>query len=446
MKIIKYISVLLVLIFTNCDKIEETNQISPELELSNEITYFTYKPNSYIETSESDNWLVIHNQNGELLDYQAYEKDDILVFTALDTTLIATESLVITSLTLSQNNNSTINRLQTYTDIPIGMDWSFATHSDFEFNSAMDNLKSDYNNKKLEINSSKSKPYSITVTNIPGVKKYNIYGEQRVVTANYNPIDSDEIILENIELTPNNNYLFYIGDNEGSQKYIFFEVDETTDELVLDYNDYQNFTSTLETQLPENSYLFSVSRGFETKSEFGNKFEMVVELDFSSPEMSRIGYIPGFDYYTTSFHLTMNSGYAYRYYEKSQLPLEKIRILEKPTFSVKNQTVYDFSFDTDISFIRSGSNWKYEENFQDGSYVYTDWTVNTTNKKMHTVGKLPEEIIEKYSNLFLDKINLYSISLEIQGRTYQSLLDNILDSSNDQPDILETIVLFPPDN
>ena len=102
MKIIKYISVLLVLIFTNCDKIEETNQISPELELSNEITYFTYKPNSYIETSESDNWLVIHNQNGKLLDYQAYEKNDILVFTALDTTLIATESLVITSLTLSQ--------------------------------------------------------------------------------------------------------------------------------------------------------------------------------------------------------------------------------------------------------------------------------------------------------------------------------------------------------
>lgn len=447
MKIIKYLPLLLVLIFTNCDKTEETNQISPELELPNEITYFTYTPNSFIETLESDNWLVIHNQNGKLLDYRAYEKDETLVFTALDTTLITTESLVITTLSLSQNNNSTINRLQTYTDISIGLDWNFGLQSDFGLNNVMNNLESDYNEKKIEASNSKKQPYSITVTNIPGIKKYNIYGEERVVAANYNSIDSDELKLESIELLSNTSYLFFIGDEDGGQKYIYFEVDETADQLVLDYNDYQYFESTLETQLPKNSYLFSVSRGFETKSEFGNKFEMVVELDFNSPEISRIGYIPGFDYYTTSFHLTMNNGYAYRYYEKSLTPLERIDILDKPMFTVKNNSVYDFSFNTDISFIRTGSNWKYEENFSDGSYVFTDWTVNTKNKAMHSIGKLPEEIIEKYSSLFLERINLYSTSLEIQGRTYDSFLENIFDSSNNsQPDILETIIIYASDN
>lgn len=453
MRIIKYLLLSSLVIFANCDEIEETNQIDkeeelpPKSELPKKITYLSYKPNSFIETSESDNWLVIHNQNGQLLDYRAYEKEDVLVFTALDTALITTESLVITTLTVSQNNNSTFHNLESYTDIPVGFNWSFGKQIAFEAD-YMANFKEDDRKKNITTTvSSRTQTFSISVKNIPGIKKYSIYGGQGVVTGNFNSINTDELLLENIELLPDQEYIFFIGDSEEGQKYIFFEPDEGTKQLALDYNDFQNFEVLLETQLPENSYLFSVSRGFINTGEFQNNFEMVVELDFNSPDISQIGYIPGFDHYTTVFHITLNNGYAYRYYEKSKKPLEQINILEKPDFTVNNGSVHDFSFDTDMSFIRTSSNWKFEENFSDDSYVYTGWRVNTTNKTANKIGELPEEIVEKYSSLFLDKMVLNSTSLEIRGRNYNNLLQSISDpSNNSQPDILETIVLFAEDN
>lgn len=439
--------------FANCDEEISVTEIEKEqeeveMETSKEVTYFTYSPNEYRDTSESDNWLIIHNQNGDLLGYQAFEREDTLVFSANDSLLTETNTLVITTLSARQNETSNIHNLETFTHIPLGLNWSFGTfQSDSEsknpFNFSFDENHKDHSPK----NSLKNNPIQLIVNNIPGISKYSITSVTTgVVTSNFNPIAENTLSIENIELIPEINYILFVEDSQGGLKYIFLKIEENTNELVLDYSDFKVFEIILETQLPPNNYLFSVSRGFESSSDLSRGLEMSVELDFNSPQLSRIGYISGFGNYSTVFNIRMDSGYSYEYYERGLMPLKEISILEKPAFSVVNNSPHNFNFSTNIDFLRTNSVWQFEENLTDGKYLYSNWRINTINTTSHVVGNIPQEILDAYPELSLNQVKYLNTSLEIQGRTHEMFLENIINpSTSNQPKIFETIVLNAPE-
>ncbi|MGB7394592.1 MAG: hypothetical protein WA913_09380, partial [Pricia sp.] len=202
--------------------------------------------------------------------------------------------------------------------------------------------------------------YSIIVNNIPGIEKYNITSNATgVIAADYNPIDTTTLSLSDVQLTQGISYIFFIGDSEGGLKHIFFEANEDSKELEFDYSDFQEFDSYLETDLPENSYLFSVSRGHEDIEGLSRGYEMTVELDFDSPFNSKIGYVDKYNSYTTFFGLTLDENYKYNYLEKSKNPLDKINIMDRPSFDIVDSSVRSFKFSTDLSYIRKDTSWRY---------------------------------------------------------------------------------------
>lgn len=450
-------SIVCILLFTNCEKENPIGDIKKEQEEPKpeekpeepkEITYFTYKAPDYSDTSESDDWLIIHDQDGKLLDYRPLEKEDVLVFKKMDTALIKTENLTITTFTARSTETSNVHMLNTHPLVPVGSAWNQKVQTDGFHDENSKNLQPQNPTSKFTENTQTKKSiHNIAVNDIPGIEKYNITSAATgLVTANFNPTAGNDLLLENINLSEGVNYIFFIADSQGGLKHLFFEIDETLQDLSFDYADFEDFDHILETQLPENTNLFSVSRGFETVDLDNRGYEMTIEFEYDDPNVSRIGYIDGFESYTTSFQLSLANGYGYRYYEHSTAPLNEITILPKPSFSIVDKTPYAYAFETDIAFIQGTTSWKYEENFPDGTYVNSYWNIHIPDTNALSIGQLPEELITAHPKLNLELLKHGDTHLTIQGNNYAQYLENLANQSVGQgPNIVESIFLNSPE-
>lgn len=450
MKLNRFVALFgVALILVNCTKDEAAPEKSKDFpepkDEPKEIVYLTYSSQEFEDTLETDDWVIIHDQDGELLDYRRFEKNNTLVFKAMDTSLVKTKNLVVTTVTVRQTENTDFHTIYTYTDIPKGFVWNSERNENGSYQRDISNHGKTYKSTKTENRLiSKTGNYSITVNEIPGFLKYNITSSATgVVSADYGNLEGNMLLVEDLPLETGVIYIFFLGDTEGGLKYKFFEVNENSQNIVFDYGTFENFETVMETVLPDNKYLFSVSRGYESVDNPGKGYEMTVELDFENPSISKIGYIPGYESYSTAFQITLNNGYAYRYQEFGVEPLKNINILEKPAYSISDTTLYNFNFNTDIGFIRTRSNWNYQENFPDASYISSSWSIDTSDKTFHTVGNLPKELLTAYPKLNLDKLEHYSTTLVIRGKSYNSLLNDLTyPAVSGLPKISESIVLY----
>ncbi|MBU2948144.1 hypothetical protein [Zobellia uliginosa] len=409
-----------------------------------EEVYLTYRLNEHSDTTEIEYWVIVHDQDGELLDYKSIKEDSTLTFSAIDTALVNTEKLVVTTLSVAEYENHIAHNLLTYTNIQKGFKWNSSESG--EANSSLIrelNIgKTNHSNNKLN---SKVGDYTITVNSVPAFLKYHIQSpETGVVARNDTEVEGDRLQVEGLELQPGIRYLISIGDTEELPKYTFFEISDDSKNITLDYTEFTDYDQVLETTLPENTYLFSVSKGYDNSERSGRGYEMVVEIDFDNPEISRIGYISGFKSYLTQFNLTMKNNYTYRYSELSELPLEQITILEKPNFSIIENSLYNFEFSTDISYLTTSSIWRSEEASSEIFNNYTSWRINSSNTSSHLLGEIPEELINLYPKLNLEKLKYSDTELQLLGQDYQVSLNVLSNPTNVvYPIINESLILYP---
>ena len=408
-----------------------------------EEVYLTYRLNEHSDTTEIEYWVIVHNQDGELLDYKSIKEDSTLTFSAIDTALVNTEKLVVTTLSIDQYENHISHSLRTYTDIPKGFAWnsSESEEANSSLNEKRNIVKNGYSNNKL---TSKVGDYTITVNSVPAFLKYHIQSpETGVVALNYTQIEGDRLQIENLELQPGIRYLISIGDTEELPKYTFFEISDDSKDITLDYTKFIDYDQVLETTLPENTYLVAVSKGFDNEEASGRGYEMTVEIDFKSPKISRIGYISGFKSYLTQFNLTLKNNYAYRFSELSKLPLEQITILEKPNFSIVQDSLYNFEFSTDISYLTTSSVWRSEEASSETFNNLTSWIISSANTSSHLLGSVPEELINLYPKLNLEKLKYSETSLDIQGKDYEAVLNDLSNPDDTTyAQVTESLVLY----
>ena len=229
-----------------------------------EEVYLTYRLNEHSDTTEIEYWVIVHDQDGELLDYKSIKEDSTLTFSAIDTALVNTEKLVVTTLSVAEYENLSSHNLYTYTDIPKGFKWNSSEPEEASsiFTEKLNTYKSNESTNSLTYKAGNS---SITVNSAPTILKYQVYSPKSgVVDSNYNIINEETFSIENIELLSGIRYLFFIGDAEGSLKYHFFELGSDSQDVILDYNQFKDYEYVLETTLPQNAYQFSTSNGFGT--------------------------------------------------------------------------------------------------------------------------------------------------------------------------------------
>ena len=369
--------------------------------------YFSYydDPNEFIGYS-TDGWIIIHNQDGELLDYKSFQKGDSLEFESSAEKLKTTNTLSVTTFNYTLGNSGeSYHTILTETEIGKGSIWDWTD----EFESTL---------PKPPITNGYS--ISITVNNVPNTQHYDLTSQSEgfiVGDSFYREIDTLEIWTT---LYQDKTYLLSIRDGNDDFKYQWVELPDPIGDITLEYSDFLEYDHVIEVTLPEyESYVASVNAKNKSENYVGGFIISHEGAGRQIRSIAKLGYLDIFDTFLTSFNFHYDEHTRYSFYNVETRPT-KIDVPLDPQFQAEHNNLYNYSFTTDVQFYRHISSWVYED-------------LNQTNRTRYSLagkfpgtsilGELPSEILEKYPNLNLENLKYEETNLYI-GENIDFKTDN----------------------
>lgn len=370
--------------------------------------YFTYKANT--DTSESDNWIIIHNENGELLDYNKYEENDFIKFETLNPLL--TDKISVTLFSYSQTNSDTFHGIKTTTGVDKGTVWD---------------------DKPRLINEGKRNTsigdFNFTLNNFPSIELLNISNENGEIGGGLSGTGSNGLwtySASNYTLYEKNDYLFTIAEPILDAKYYFLEDIQDGDDISIDYSEFKLFDSYLNIDIPSNTTYLLVLLGFEDYQDYsiseGYVLNQIFPFDRNdlNQNLLQIGYLDRFTKYRTQFRVNFDN-YTYNYLKNGSKPNEII-VPKDPTFNINDNSLQNFKFSTDVNFVKYVGKWSYSTGIRNTDWIVSTWEVESQTNLDHKIGELPKEIIMSYPKLKINSLEYFQTDFTIS--TEENLIFN----------------------
>lgn len=412
-------SALLVL---NCSK-EEDKPIDPiskeeKEELPVIENYLTINVRSNYTTEDSDNWVIIYDDNGKLLDYKPFETNDKLEFNAVLDTI--SEFISVTTMQFYEDVSTRSHEFLTTTRVPRGDEIDFgsinASNSEYqplintgEFEFALNNIPGSYNGFNL--------PKILST-----IKRGQLGGSGSGINRN----GLHETVMNIPKYEGHDDYIITVLDRNNDLKYSSFNNPQAQN-LSLNYpTDFLNFDSYVTVNLPEHiNYYFNVA-GFDDDQDFHqnegywlHSVVSVINNDVPTNPL-KIGYLDRFTKYRTQLSIKMED-YSYNI-SKYGSKLDELIIPEKPNFTIVNPSHTNFDFNVDIDYIASHHRWTYSQGaFENNDHSFTGWSYNAPKGSHVIIGDLPNEIIEKYPTIGFENLEHYSTRFYLQ---YENVFEN----------------------
>ncbi|WP_282160056.1 hypothetical protein [Ulvibacterium marinum] len=402
------------------DSREEPKQEEPN-ESESEI-YFSYK---HTDNSFPEDWIVIHDASGNLLDYKQIDDIPLVDFSTSKNNVPKEIAVTLFSARITEDGTNPTYKINTYANIKTGSIWD-KTVDIYEYQPPI------IGNFKLTVNNIPGN-YIAGATRINvGTSKGFIF-EQPHFTAQGDGKTS--VNLESVPIHENEDYLISIYDQENNHKYIRLRSPLDEGKIVLDYADFNEYDSYLKFLLPEhkNYFLTTIAYSEESPNYFykSNFLSWTIRSTWDNHAIA--GYVDDYTKFHTLFNVYLDD-YGYSY-SKSGDKVESINIPQKPAFKIIKDQISDFEFESDKPYIRKTAQWLYRTFETDPRY--TEWNVNSSGGSTHVLGNLPQEIVEKYPTLGLDKIELNEVKLYSNGYSYDEFI-NIIHSTYDEQDEMVT--------
>ncbi len=405
MKFVKVFKILLALfIFFSCSS-EETKQETP-----NPITYFTLTIDEdwQSDISESQDWIIIHGVDGNLLDYRSFKKGESISFEAMDNENL--DNLTITLfLSYTRNDGKTIHVLSTNPEIKKGSKWS---------------LIGPRGQEPLEDNPQIG-TFNLTVNNIP--EEFIRYGlsspnRGRISNGEYSLENNNlyKLSFQNVLLHKNNNFILSVLENDKNLRYFEILDVKNDDNIVLDYNNLQNFDNYLTIDLSNHNRQLYIVNAKEDENDFKN-LGYLLHQNFFSPsnqlprDFLKIGYLDKLKTYNIIISISFND-YQYRY-NRHGSPLTNLSIPQKPNLNLIDDSLFNFSFNPSTSYVKRISRWA----ATNGDFI-TEWQVssqNNTNPRF----SLPDELKTKYPNINVEGLKYLSSDLFLKSESYSDFIN-----------------------
>ena len=380
----------LALLLISCSGDDSPNEI---LEVPVPELYFSFKANN--DTSESENWIIIHNENGELLDYKSFEENDYLEFKTQNPLL--TDNISITLFTYSKINGNKLHAITTTTGVDKGSIWDDENKPITE--GATDVLIGSFNFALTNFH----KIEWLNISNENGEMGGGLSGSENGSVWTYS--DSDYTLYEK------NNYMFTIVENNLDSKYYYLQDIQDGDNISLDYSEFKLFDSYLNINIPINSSYLMVLLGFEDYQDYfdGNGYMLSQIFPFNNDDVNqnpiRIGYLDRLNKYMTQFSVYFDN-YTYNYKKYGAKPNEII-VPDNSTFSITNNSVQNFEFSTNVNFIKYTSYWSYNTGTWNSDWVENVWKVESPTNLYHNIGNLPDEIFQLHQQLDVNSLEYF---------------------------------------
>lgn len=433
MKLFKFLSALTFLFLCiNCSKSETPSPMpdpdvdggeepieppTPEEPISE--TYFTFHIDESIDTDDNqEDWIVLHDNNGDLLDYRPFESTESLVFEKRSDSITNDFSVTLVKIQFLASDpcvGDVWHNIVTYPGIAKGSVWNYS--------------KKPINNVSPE----KIGEFNLEIVDIPrtsgsgvfnhdflSISRFQVYGSGGAAI----PSPNGMITLQRngLSLYESSSYLMSIMDEGLDLKYKMFDSPTIDESLSFNYSEFDTYDSYLYLPiLPPNLgnriQLLGQNKDVAISNDRGFLLQKLSNTNIQSP--IPLGFLDQLDYYKTTFEIRFED-YEYYYNRNGNKP--EINIPDKPNTTITNSDVSGFSFQTDLDYIRKITNWVKRSSPQSCSYTW--WQVHS-NKDNYPIGiGLPAAIIEQYPLLLLEEAKLESSNFYINSDSYDKFIEN----------------------
>lgn len=364
--------------------------------------YFTY---SSYANSDSNNWVVVHTPEGDLLDYGRVEDGGPLEFRAHKDSI--PEKITVTRLFYNIDpGGNQYHDLLTYEGLSSGHSWNDVFSSP----------------QRTIIGT-----FDLRIENIPGIKGSTLSTNKGALNAADSNIEGNfvntKLILTGIPIYQNENYSLSIYDNSGGHKYLPIPNPVDASSSVIDYSEFLEFDDYLEIDLPAFDFALLFTYGYAEENPnyalsgqvFGNY------LEFNSSGPIRAGYLDNYKNYRTDFSITQGD---FSYGFSTNQRLDEINIPSRPSFTLENSSVYDLDFSTDLNFIAKNTRHRFVLFDDNQVNTTTRWLVYSASSNNHNIGQLPDEIIMEFPDFNLENLELEAVNLTTKGFSLEETFEN----------------------
>jgi hypothetical protein len=393
MKISTLALACLALIFFRCS--DEKSEPEPILQ-----TILSIKVDAQFPATEWDNWLVIHNSEGKLIDYKQFEAGEEFSFETKAS--IPDDKINVTLLRYRLQNGYNSHFLTTYMLVPIGQSW---TVKDPEFDSYEPGTQ--IGNFKVEV-SDVFYDYMALI----GDK----FGRTGSSTWSSNTYSGNAMIYDNAS-----DFFLSVTDQSGNPRYKMFEDVSDGDFVKISSNEMKPFEKVVDVNFPSTVDIFFHVTGHEADQNSNGYWinSNVYSSSSTAKTNLKLGYTDIFDKYST--YLTFS--YADRTFEYSKhgtAPTE-INLPLTASFAGQNKSIRNFTFSKNQTFEMRRSYWIIRD-LQVTPKEWINWEVISPDGAQ-LINEWPTELSTKYPDLALDKMVYSSSNFYTASPSYQAVID-----------------------
>ncbi len=406
--------VLLMCIVFACSKDQSSEPIEEQKEEPNldSITYFTFISERPKDENIVEEWIVLHDAEGKLLDFSLFDFGDNLVFESKHD---ISDLISVTEIRFTQYDYGKNYTITTTTGIEKGSKWTLGPGPQSDDFYQSNGVEGDFN---------------VTVSGIPGLEKLTVTNTKFNLGLSYSSTTfpgsppSTDISADLTLYTGENEYYVSILDGLTQLKYYNFSYENM--DVSLNYEDFLEFDAYHSVQLPDNNfYIFNVA-GFKEDYPYSEQNGVVLHdvISFQYPEIPTrpfvYGYLDIFEKYRTL--LVVN--YKNLNYTRVQYGprLEEI-IIPDPTLTITDFSRSSFRFNVDLDYISSSHLWSYSEGTSSDNNLYqTYWYVEAASGFEPFVGELPEDILARYPEMNIADLEYEQslLNLPLESTEYNS--------------------------
>nr|WP_299389083.1 hypothetical protein [Allomuricauda sp.] len=429
------------------DPIDSTPKPDPEPE---PVVYFTFSADDTYSSSTDfeDNWVILYDSNGNLLDHKPYESEDILEFKALEKDL--TDKITVTLFSYRERTigydgtmscDGSVTNIVSYPEIPKGSSWlrsrysSRLTADSFpnrlgEFDLTIENIPipsaipgeypilNNFNNNLEDANSGNLS--SLWVPEFGG-------GGRTYYSPGYAHVEKRE--NRNFE---NTTYLMSLLHSNEGLKYLLFQNPEEGNNLTIDYGDFQPFDSySYFPVIPESEHSSLQLVGYEDETSFKTHVGyFCLEVRDIVNQQLPLGFLDRFTHYKTFCDINYGDS-LYNYYLLGPKP-NITSLPDKPSVSFTQDGINGFDFNTNTNYVRRTDNFGDQEPVSADHCHITLWQIECNDNNYPVLTALPDELYTMYPGMApFDQLKYESSEIHLQGKEYSEFLRNAFDPTYD---------------
>jgi hypothetical protein len=387
--------------YSGCDDGDQVNQV---INNDGPTKLLTLSVNKSYNTSKSEDWIIIHDEDGKILASQSFEANEKIELETSEK--LSANTIGITFLKITDSKREEYFLIKSYLNIEKGKTALLRT--------------------KTETDPGKNEGiFELILNSTTSPDQFSLSSKNGMLYSG--GLENRKLKLKGFLYSKSSDYLFQMSDLFGNARYKMIKKIKPNDHYSFAFDDLDPFDKIVEFNFPVSNRVDLSVRGRTSDQSFDDP-GYTLNNHFISDNHSQIkvGYLNDLSKYETELTLKYFD-YGYVYKKVGSIPDGNISWPSNSAFRIKESAIENFSAEA-APFIWRQSTW----NLKNSDVTRPDvvvWDIYSSSPGQ-SLTELPEEITSAHPTLTLKKLTHKGTTFYTQSESYANYIDKILNGAD----------------